>query len=121
MDSDIDITKLEEACDHTGSKRVIPICGGSYCGTTITEDIYICNDCGVIYLHRYVHWAAQGEEMTDNIMPGETKHGVTFHEAAATMLKLVQEATSKEALEQIGKQATAIGTFVQYRLKQGVT
>jgi len=87
----------------------------------MTEDIYICNDCGVIYLHRHVHWVAQDEKRTDIIMSGETKHGVTFHEAAATMLKLVQEATSEEELEQIGKQATAIGTFVQYRLKQGVT
>lgn len=115
-----DIAGLEN-CDHTGSKRVIPICGGSKYGTTMTEDIHICNDCDAIYLHRYVHWAAQGEERTDIIMPGETKHGVTFHKESAAMLKLVQEATSEEALEQIGKQVTAIGTFAQYRLKQGVT
>jgi hypothetical protein len=81
----------------------------------MAENIYICNDCGVIYLHRYVHWASQNEEMTDNIMPGETKHGVTFHKEAAAMIKLVQEATSKEELEQIGKQVTAIGTFVLLR------
>lgn len=108
-------------CTHSGSKKGIFICGSSYEGTTRTEHVYICNDCGAIYLHRYEHRASLGKERTDVIMPGKTKNGITFHEATATLIKLVQAATSEEELKIIDRQATAIRNYVLERLEQGVT
>lgn len=105
-------------CTHVGSKYGIFIHGSCWDGITKTEHVYICNDCGAIYLHKYRHDAPQGEERTDIIMPGETKNGVTFHAATAALIKLVQDATSKAELTAIGGQATAIRNYVVDRLEE---
>lgn len=105
-------------CDHSGSKKGIFICGSSYEGVTKTEHVYICHDCGAIYMHRYIHLAAQGEERTDIIMPGEIKGGVRFHEATATLLKLVNGAIGEAELQNIDRQATAIKNYILDHLEQ---
>lgn len=110
--------ETQKECTHSGSKKGIFIQGSSYEGTTQTEHVYICNDCGSIYLHRYGHWASQGEERTDIIMPGEVKGGVKFHEATASLIQLVHDAVGKAQLQAIDRQATAIKNYVLDRLEQ---
>lgn len=110
--------EMQKECTHSGSKKGIFICGSSYEGTTQTEHVYICNDCGSIYLHRYGHWASRGEERTDIIRPGEVKGGVRFHEATAELIKLVHNAVGKAELQVIDRQATAIRNYVLDRLEQ---
>jgi len=107
-----------EKCDHSGSKRGIFICGSAQKGLTQTEHVYICHECNEIYLHRYRHDAALGEERTDIIMPGEVKGGVKFHRATADLIRLVHEAIGETELAVIDKQATAIRNYATDRLEQ---
>jgi hypothetical protein len=122
MNKQKDLTKEEVAikqlkCTHSGSKKGIFICGSSYEGVTRTEHVYICEDCGAIYLHRYEHKAAQGEERTDIIMPGKTRNGITFHEATAALIRLVHDAEGVAQLQAINRQAQAVRNYVLDRLE----
>ncbi len=107
-----------EKCDHSGAKRGIFITGSVQKGLTQTEHVYICHECKAIYLHRYRHDAAAGEERTDIILPGEVKGGVKFHEATADLIQLVHDAIGEAELVVIDKQATAIGNYATDRLEQ---
>ncbi len=107
-----------EKCDHSGSKKGIFITGSSHEGLTQTEHVYICHECKAIYLHRYRHDAAAGEERTDIIMPGEVKGGVKFHNATADLIQLVHDAIGKAELVVIDKQATAVHNYAVDRLEQ---
>jgi len=104
-------------CDHSGSKKGIFICGSSWEGVTQTEHVYICNECGAIYLHRYIHRAAKGEELTFIIMPGEVKGGIRFHEATANLIQAVHDAEGVEQLKAINRQAEAVRNYVLDRLE----
>ena len=122
FESEGDLTKEEAAikqlkCTHSGSKKGIVIFGSYYEGITLTEHVYICNDCGAIYLHRYEHKAALGEERTDIIMPGKTKNGITFHEATAALIKLTHDAEGAAQLQAINRQAQAVINYVLDRLE----
>lgn len=107
-----------EKCDHSGSKRGIFITGSVQKGLTQTEHVYICHECKAIYLHRYRHDAAAGEERTDIIMPGEVKGGVKFHEATADLIQRVHDAIGEAELVVIDKQATAVRNYTIDRLEQ---
>lgn len=107
----------KDKCKHTRSKKGIFICGSSYDGVTQTEHVYICNECGAIYLHRYIHRAAVGEELTFIIMPGEVKGGIRFHEATASLIQAVHDAEGVEQLQAINRQAEAVRNYVLDRLE----
>jgi len=122
METQGDLTKEEAAlkqlkCTHSGSKKGIFICGSSYEGVTLTEHVYLCEDCGAIYLHRYKHNVALGEERTDIIRPGEVKGGVKFHKATANLIRLVHDAEGVAQLQVINRQAQAVINYVLDRLE----
>lgn len=109
--------KGQRDCDHSRSKKGIFICGSSWKGVTKTEHVYICNECGAIYLHRYVHQADIGQELTFIIMPGEVKGGIKFHEATATLIQAVHDAEGVAQLQAIYRQAQAVVNYVHDRLE----